>query len=580
MQIEKRRYWLSINPDDPSLSVGPAGDNRAMLQSKWALLMVPEIAGHKVTTGPVTLQQTSLPGLSDSVLQLTAPFAGGLQGQVQNTIYLMEDRLVCFASYRLEADHAVRHWHIAGPGSRLGADYLHAMMRIRKRNKANGAHAANGAAEPQAPETNGVEFPADNAEINTAGHNYAYAITGPRMAVRRGNVAMCLGGTSLANDFGLNCRVKDGVIEHLRFNYGDDIPLQLKGKQTHFGPRLQILLTDAAPYETIHGRFIDAMADDGIIQRAVHGPEDAVWRRPIYCTWGDQVLSGKTLSVGLNWKGQKASNHLLDEAFVRRAVDQIIKNEFNIGTIIIDAGWQDKRGDWNLNTQKFPNMRKLVDDLHAMGFKVMMWWAPLQIEAGAAVLERKDMVAGPNKHGDMFFNYESPATREYISRILHRFFSSGSDGWDIDGLKLDWMIEKIYPQPGYNDLEWRGEERCIYQIYRMVHTIGTMYKPQIAITGGASENPHLTPFVAWRALEERFDSANLAHLELHATMMQALRPGGLVKNHLSYDSEYSVETVKRVKAFGGIPEIGIVLPENMKPGTVQAHRAALADVNK
>ena len=45
----------------------------------------------------------------------------------------------------------------------------------------------------------------------------------------------------------------------------------------------------------------------------------------------------------------------------------------------LDDGYQQAEGDWNVNNKTFPKgdaqMRALVDEIHAQGFKVMKWWA-------------------------------------------------------------------------------------------------------------------------------------------------------------------------------------------------------------
>lgn len=561
MQFERERYRFTFDRDAGRCSVLLAGDEEALLTVQAPFLLAPEFAGAPPQLGETQVEVCSAPGMEDGIVHVSAPLSGSLTGRLENAFYLLQNRLVCTASYSVAEDHAVRHWHIAPAGSTLMADRFHAYM---------GA--------PQLS-TNGREFAPDEVDVNTAGHNFAYAIAGPRMIAQRGTTSLCLGGTTLANDFGLECRARGGAIECLRFNYGGDVPFSCSGGERHTGPRLQLLFAAAQDYDAVHGEFVETLHEDGIVERNRYGPEHAAWLRPWYCTWGDQVILAKTIEAGKDWTGQKKSNAILDEAFVRRAVGEIQKHDLNIGTIVIDAGWQDKRGDWNLRTDKFPNLRGLVDDLHADGYKVHMWWAPLQIEEGAQILERADLVAGPNKHGEMFNNYENAEARERIARIVHRFFSSGPEGWDIDGLKLDWMVEKVYAQPGPPDPEWRGEERCINQIYRMFHRIARQHKPAFAIYGGASENPHLAPYSFARGLEERFD-ADLSYLAARLPMLQALRPGVRIKNHLCYQQEHAAESVRITKGFGGIPEIGLVLPETITAENMAAVKEALAGVGE
>lgn len=43
---------------------------------------------------------------------------------------------------------------------------------------------------------------------------------------------------------------------------------------------------------------------------------------------------------------------------------------------MIDDNWQKDYGNFNFRPDKFPNPKAMVDELHAMGFKVMLWVSP------------------------------------------------------------------------------------------------------------------------------------------------------------------------------------------------------------
>ena len=52
------------------------------------------------------------------------------------------------------------------------------------------------------------------------------------------------------------------------------------------------------------------------------------------------------------------------------------KRGYKPGNLIIDEGWQQDYGMWSFDTGKFPNAKAMVDELHNMGFKVMLWVVP------------------------------------------------------------------------------------------------------------------------------------------------------------------------------------------------------------
>jgi alpha-glucosidase len=54
----------------------------------------------------------------------------------------------------------------------------------------------------------------------------------------------------------------------------------------------------------------------------------------------------------------------------------IIKNGLPPGVLMIDDNWQEDYGKWDFHPGRFVNPKKMMDELHAMGFKVMLWICP------------------------------------------------------------------------------------------------------------------------------------------------------------------------------------------------------------
>lgn len=46
------------------------------------------------------------------------------------------------------------------------------------------------------------------------------------------------------------------------------------------------------------------------------------------------------------------------------------------GVIMIDDTWQAGYGDWRFEPSRFPDPKSMMDELHAMGYKVMLWMCP------------------------------------------------------------------------------------------------------------------------------------------------------------------------------------------------------------
>ena len=83
-------------------------------------------------------------------------------------------------------------------------------------------------------------------------------------------------------------------------------------------------------------------------------PDLSFFATPQYCTW---------IELGY---GQT-------QAAIEKYAADIKKNGFPAGVIMIDDTWQTDYGVWEFDARVFPNPKKLCDDLHRDGFKVMLW---------------------------------------------------------------------------------------------------------------------------------------------------------------------------------------------------------------
>lgn len=70
------------------------------------------------------------------------------------------------------------------------------------------------------------------------------------------------------------------------------------------------------------------------------------------------------------------------QAGVLKYAHDIIDNGFAPGVLIIDEGWQQDYGYWSFDKLKFPDPKAMVEELHAMGFTVMLWVCPYVISSG------------------------------------------------------------------------------------------------------------------------------------------------------------------------------------------------------
>ncbi len=87
-------------------------------------------------------------------------------------------------------------------------------------------------------------------------------------------------------------------------------------------------------------------------------PDKAFFNKPQWNTW---------IELGYNQNQESILNY----------ARTIIKEGFPAGIIMLDDTWQEDYGVWRFHQGRFPNPKAMIDELHQMGFKVMVWIIPV-----------------------------------------------------------------------------------------------------------------------------------------------------------------------------------------------------------
>lgn len=86
-------------------------------------------------------------------------------------------------------------------------------------------------------------------------------------------------------------------------------------------------------------------------------PDELMFKMPQYNTW---------IELGNN-QNQKD---------ILKYASDVIANGFPVGVFMIDDQWAKDYGCLEFDSSKFPNPKAMVDELHAKGFKIMLWLTP------------------------------------------------------------------------------------------------------------------------------------------------------------------------------------------------------------
>ena len=140
--------------------------------------------------------------------------------------------------------------------------------------------------------------------------------------------------------------------------------------------------------------------------------------------------------------------------------EAVIRNGFAPGILIIDEGWHGRYGNWEFDPYKFPHPKEMIQKLHDMGFKVLLWVVPLVCPDGPFFIRRcfehlPDAVADASrlfvrtKEGEValfkWWNGFSAALdmrkdcdREFLdAQLRHLMADYGVDGFKFDGGTVD-----------------------------------------------------------------------------------------------------------------------------------------------
>jgi alpha-glucosidase len=174
-------------------------------------------------------------------------------------------------------------------------------------------------------------------------------------------------------------------------------------------------------------------------------PDTLLFAAPQYNTW-----------IELNY------NH--NQADILKYAQAIIDNGLPPGVFMIDDTWQEDYGIWDFHPKRFPNPKAMIDQLHQMGFKVMLWVCPfvsadqkmlyfelkdkkafiLEKETADATWETSDKPYMTEWWNGVSANldYSNPEAVKWFNAQLDRLVAD----YNIDGFKFDAADSRFYPE--------------------------------------------------------------------------------------------------------------------------------------
>lgn len=499
------------------------------------LLLRPEFHGKESAW---TVEALRVQPAAAGSIRIEAEGRGADGTALKVTLACWPDHLEIGAEAVAPTAERIAHWQCFEPGMELNLFHVH---HWRNRHGHTATYETHNLCQggKTAEQVAGAGFPQEMrdyftkvVDLSTYSHDWQFNPRPSFLLFQRDSVMLGLGARDLPRGFGLELRASAQKLHHLRYNYGGEHGLEIAAGQTSAAPRTYLWLDHHASVWDSVDHYVEMLREDGEVPRRSLRDIPHWWLRPAYCTWNDQgYLSGNAAFYNFPGDTFKGKNPVeaFDAAMLDHLLDIIGKERYPFGTVIIDDGWQKTRGDWAPHPGKFPDLRKQIDRIHALGMKAILWLAPFDFYAGAEIRKKTEWLCGGGvlgRHGMPMVDFSNPKVqREYLEPLARAFFSSEPGCLDADGLKLDFMADKVHPVFPVHNPEWRGEERFTLGWQSLMYRLLKKWKPDGQMLGG-TVHPH---FIACQDLVRTYDVpvSQFQHAD-RAVMIRHFNPGNLV----------------------------------------------------
>lgn len=523
---------------------------------KWSVLIEPETLciqtqeGEKLLSwkkgvplapvtgfGAVPPGEVRLDAVSEDVVQLKADY-GNEVGELTIELSRKHDHLECRAWFVAQANGALHDWAIFPPGTRLD---LYQVLHIRNRHFTSrvverynlGGHLHGGELG------NGGKNGAVN--LRTDSRDWQFAPNPSYFVFEKGDISLFFGAKDLPQGFGMELEVESGNVRHWLHRYGGGTYRFQQGEKI-CSPLYCLFVTENQDYWDVVDQWVDTLIREQQIADPATRSFSAAMLKPYLGPWIDQCyMAGRGLEgnkIIWNWGGEDLSfgrrvQSMCSDRFIRAVVEKAEQAGLPFGSVGIDDRWFDWRGDYELVTSRFPDMRGLIDWLHDKGLKVLLWLPPFDIEPQARMNQKREWLAGGGsltRHGQAFLDYSHPEVQEqWLLPKLRLWLGDEPGCWNADGFKLDFMADKIPETIPLYDRTWQGEEMFLWRWHKLVYETMKAIKPDSILLGCAA-HPYFAQFQDWVRTYDVFDSDHRQHGS-RGLRIRHLTPGAL----LSYD---------------------------------------------
>jgi alpha-glucosidase (family GH31 glycosyl hydrolase) len=156
-------------------------------------------------------------------------------------------------------------------------------------------------------------------------------------------------------------------------------------------------------------------------------------------------------------------NYHQNQTDILKYAKAVIDNGLIPGVLMLDDTWQEDYGVWDFHPRRFPNPKEMMDQLHKMGFKIMLWITPF-VSPDQTLLyndlkRKKAFLVEKSKPTDTWetainpsmitwwdgvsaeLDFSNPAAVDWFNAQLDRLVKD----YNVDGFKFDGGDMNFYP---------------------------------------------------------------------------------------------------------------------------------------
>lgn len=166
-----------------------------------------------------------------------------------------------------------------------------------------------------------------------------------------------------------------------------------------------------------------------------------------------------------------------------------LAKEFGMDSVIVDDGWQTDDnnrgyafcGDWEPTSSKIPDMKALVDGVHSVGMKFILWYSVPFVGVHSRAYERFKDKFHHSWDGVGVLDPRYPDVRDYLCGI----YEDAVKNWGLDGFKLDFIDSFHHNEnetPSANDqMDYSAVHDAVCALLDEIRERLTAIKPDILI---------------------------------------------------------------------------------------------------